>query len=71
VAKTAFAGVMLEIFSARSMASMAAFNKETALSRPLGCWDSVAIVETEGSHKKTVWGGAAVRKNQDPIGGGR
>ena len=60
VAKTAFAGVILEIFSARSMASMAAFNKETAFSRPFGRWELVVMVETEGSHKGTVRG-AAVR----------
>ena len=48
VAKTALAGVMLEIFSARSMASIAAFNKETEFSRPFGRWDSVAMVETQG-----------------------
>lgn len=47
VAKTAFAGVMHEIFSARSMASMAAFNKETALSRPFGRRDSVAMVQED------------------------
>ena len=54
VAKTAFAGVILEIFSARSMASMAAFNKETAFSRSFGRWDSVAMVETEGSYEEVV-----------------
>ena len=70
VAKTAFAGVILEIFSARSMASIAAFNKETAFSRPFGRWESVVMVETEGSHKGTVRG-AAVRRNQDPIRDGR
>ena len=72
VAKTAFAGVMLEIFSARSMASMAAFNKETVFSRPFGRRDSVAMVETEGSYEEAVWGAAVtLRKNQDPIGDGR
>ena len=49
VAKTALAGVTLEIFSARSMASIAAFNKETALSRPFGRWDLEAMVETQSS----------------------
>ena len=44
VPKTALAGVMLEIFSARSMALMAAFNAETTPSRPL--WDLVAMAET-------------------------
>jgi hypothetical protein len=48
------AGVILEIFSARFMASMAAFNEETAFSRPFGSWDLVAMVETEGSHEKAV-----------------
>jgi len=57
VAKTALAGVMLEIFSARSMVSMAAFNKETALSRPFGRWDSVAMVGTQGSCEELVGGG--------------
>jgi len=53
VAKTAFAGVMLEIFSARSMASMAAFNEETGLSRPFGGrWDLAAIVKTQGSREE-------------------
>ena len=70
VAKTAFAGVMLEIFSARSMASMAAFNKEMALSRPFGRWELVAMVETQGSREKTVRE-AAVRKNQNPNRDGR
>jgi len=65
VAKRAFAGVMLEIFSARCMASMAAFNKETAFSRPFGRWDSVAMVETEDSYEEAVGGAAA--KSQNPI----
>ena len=53
MAKTAFAGVMLEIFSARSMASMAAFNEETGLSRPFGGrWDLAAIVKTQGSREE-------------------
>ena len=66
VAKRAFAGVMLEIFSARFMASMAAFSKETAFSRPFGRWDSVTMVETEGSYEEGVRA-AAVGKNQNPI----
>ena len=70
VAKTAFAGVILEIFSARSMASMAAFNKETAFSRPFGRWELVVMVETESSRKETVRA-AAVRRKQDPNGDGR
>lgn len=64
MAKTAFAGVVLEIFSARFMASMATFNEDIAFSCPFGRWELVAMVETRCSHKETV-GGAAVRKNQD------
>ena len=59
VPKTALAGVMLEIFSARSMASMAAFNVETAPSRPVGRWDFVAMVETARRR-------CSVRKNPNP-----
>jgi len=49
VAKTAFAGVILEIFSARSMAWMAAFNKETASSLPFGRWDLAAMVKKQSN----------------------
>ena len=64
VAKTALAGVMLEIFSARSMASMAAFNKETVFSRSFGRWDLVVMVETQGSHEKAVRGAG---RGQEPV----
>jgi len=46
VPKTALAGVMLEIFSVRSMASMAAFSVETAPSHLFGRWDLIDVVET-------------------------
>ena len=45
VPKTACAGVMLESFSARFTASMAAFNKERVPSRPFGGWDLVVMGE--------------------------
>jgi hypothetical protein len=51
---------MLDRFSARLMASMAAFNEEIAPSRPVGRWDKlVAIVEAQGGREKMQ----AVRKN--------
>ena len=50
----ALAGGMVEISSARLIASMAAFNEERALSRPFGRWDLVAMVETQGGCKKAV-----------------
>ena len=62
MAKTAFAGVMLEIFSARSMTWMAAFSKETASSRPFGRWDLVAMVETRGSYQEAVEGAGRERR---------
>jgi len=70
VAKTALAGVILEIFSARSMVSMAAFNEETVLSRPFGRWDLAAMVETQGSCEEAV-GEQAVRKSRNPGRDGR
>jgi hypothetical protein len=45
--KTALAGVILESSFARFKASMAAFNDEIVLSRPLGRWDSASMVETQ------------------------
>ena len=69
VAKTALAGVILEIFSARFMVPMVAFN-ETKFSRSFGRRDSVAMVETQGSCEETV-GERAVTKNQKPNGDGR
>ena len=42
--KAVLVGVMAEIFSARFVASTAAFNAEMAASRPLGCLDSASIV---------------------------
>ena len=35
---------------------MAAFSKETVLSRPFGRWDLVAMVETRGSYEEAVQG---------------
>jgi len=52
VPKAALAGVTLEIFSARFMASMAAFNGETALPRPFGRWDLGVMVEAQGSREE-------------------
>ena len=43
--KTILADVILEFFSARFKASVAALNAETAPSYPLGRWDSVSMVE--------------------------
>jgi len=54
VPKTALAGVILEIFSARFVASMAAFKEEIEPSRPFGRWDLVVMVEAQGSCKKAV-----------------
>ena len=47
-AKTAFAGAILEVFSATLKALMAVSNAEIALSGPLGCWNLVSMVETRG-----------------------
>ena len=44
--KTALAGVILESSFARFKASMATFNAEIMLSRPLGRWGSASMVET-------------------------
>ena len=46
VTKTVFAGVILEILSARFKASMVVFNTEMTSSRPLGCWGLAFMVET-------------------------
>jgi len=52
--KTVLAGGILEIFSARFTASMAAFSAEIAPSRPSGRCDSAFIVETGGGCERTV-----------------
>ena len=52
--KTALAGVILEIFSARLKALIAAFNAETAPWRSLDRWDLASIVEIRGSCERTV-----------------
>ena len=54
VPKTALAGVMLEISLARLRASMAIFSEERMASRPFGRWDSVVIVEVQGSCEKAA-----------------
>ena len=46
------------------MASMAAFNKETALSRPFGRWDLVAMVETQGSREETMEGAGRKQESE-------
>ena len=51
--KTALAGVALETSFARFMASIAAFNSETAPSRRR--WELASMVETGGSCEKTAW----------------
>jgi hypothetical protein len=53
-AKTVLAGVMLEIFSASFEDWMAAFNAEVSPSRPLGRWNLVSMVETQGSRERIV-----------------
>jgi len=58
----ALAGVMFETFVG-FRASMASLSGERALSRPFGCWNLAAMVETQGSCG--VW---AVRKNPNPDG---
>lgn len=46
--KTCFAGAIIEVFSARFKASMAAFKDEMTTSRSLGRWDPVSMVEARG-----------------------
>ena len=67
--KTALAGVALESFSARSMASMAAFNVETAPSRPwVGRWDLVAMVEgAQARQEESETSAHLVAHANDPI----
>jgi len=52
--KTALTGGILENFSARFKASMAAFNAEMVPSRPLCLWDSASMVETQGHCGRTM-----------------
>lgn len=52
--KAALAGVMLAIFSARFMASMAAFNERRLPSRLFGRWDLDAMVKTQGNRERDV-----------------
>ena len=49
-----FVGAMVEASLARFMASMAAFNRERALSRSFGRWDLVAIGESQGGCEEAV-----------------
>ena len=48
------AGVLLETSLARLRASMATFREEGEPSRPLGRWDSVVMVEAQGSGEEAV-----------------
>ena len=54
VPKTALAGAILAISFARFKVSMAAFNAETVLSRPLGRCDLASIVEAGSSGERIV-----------------
>ena len=53
----ALAGVMVEDFSARSRAAMAAFKAEIVLCRSLDgwLWDSAFMVENRGSCERAAW----------------
>ena len=55
--KTALADGMVEVFSARSRAAMAAFKAEIVLCRSLGCWvwDSACMVEHGCNCEGTAW----------------
>ena len=64
-ANAVFTGMMLEASLARLRASMAKFSEERAPPCSVGCWDSVAMVETQDSHEEAVRGVHAVRKNQN------
>ena len=59
---TVLAGGMLVVFSARSIASMAVLNEETAFSSSFGRWDLVAIIEIQGRCEKN---GEAVRSEEE------
>ena len=52
--KAALAGVMLETSFARFSASMAMSNEDRKPSGPFGCWDLVAMVETQGRLEKVM-----------------
>ena len=52
--KTILAGAIDETFSARLIASRAAFNSSMAPPRPLGFWGSSFMVETWGGRERTV-----------------
>lgn len=52
----ALAGVMLETSLARLRASTAAFKEERAPSRPFSRWDSVVMVQAQGSCEENVRG---------------
>ena len=47
-------GAMVEAPLARFMASMAAFNRERALSRSFGRWELVVIGDTQGGCEEAV-----------------
>ena len=57
VPKTALADGMVEDFSARSRAAMAAFKAEIVLCRSLGhwLWDSACMVENRDSCERAAW----------------
>ena len=57
VLKTALADGMVEDFSARSRAAMAAFKAEIVLCRSLGhwLWDSACMVENRDSCERAAW----------------
>jgi len=52
--KAIFAGAIDETFSARFAASIAAFNRSMAPSRPSGCWDPAFMVEIRGGGERIV-----------------
>jgi len=66
--KTALAGVILESSFVIFKVSMAASNIKTALSRPLGRWESAFMVDTRGSCERTVRGEG---REEDSQRGGR
>jgi hypothetical protein len=63
-ANAAFAGMTLEVSSATSMASIAAFSEERAPFHAFGRWGLSVIVETQGSCEKTATGVMTVRNGE-------
>ena len=62
--KIALAVPIFELFRARFRVAMATFKAEMVSSRPVGCWGSVAMVETVGSCKRAV-------RYEERLGGSR